>query len=313
MPKPTSDRLNALQLRHFRLIHAIADLGQLSLAAAGLRITQPAASRLLAEIERTVGEAIFERHPKGMTPTPIGEALVRHAANLLHELDETTKEVEAFRSGKTGAVRVGAVTGPAVRFVVAAIQALKRDSPQVDISVDVAPSRELMTGLVTGRYDFILARVPPEFDARRLDIGRGRVEEIAFLVREGHRLLDERSVDLDRLSHLSWVIQGPGMPIREAVEQKFMNRQIPVPRDVVSTASLLFTIAYLQHSDAIAAASQEVIDLLLTSNVGGLQTLAVNESIILSAYHLIRWNQRRISPMAEKLYHRVLMEMTVNT
>ena len=103
-----------LQLRHFRLIHAIAELGQLSHAADRLAITQPAASRVLAEIERLVGQRVFERHPKGMKPTAIGEVMARHAGVLLSGLEQAAGEMEAFRRGRSGTVRVGAVTGAAV-------------------------------------------------------------------------------------------------------------------------------------------------------------------------------------------------------
>ena len=75
-----------LQLRDFRLIQAIAETGQLALAAERLSITQPAASRMLAGMESLIGVSLFTRHPKGMTPTPIGETLARNANGLLRSL-----------------------------------------------------------------------------------------------------------------------------------------------------------------------------------------------------------------------------------
>ena len=54
-----------LTLKHLRLIAAVAEHRQLSLAAHALTLTQPAASRLLAEIEVLVGAPLFERHPRG--------------------------------------------------------------------------------------------------------------------------------------------------------------------------------------------------------------------------------------------------------
>ncbi|MFD1807155.1 LysR family transcriptional regulator [Gemmobacter lanyuensis] len=133
--------LNLLSLKpaQLRLIQAIADHGQLQLAAAAVSMTQPAASRMLAEIERAVGAALFLRQPKGMEPTDIGAVVVRRAQAMLRELRSMSAEVRALREGYGGAVRVGAVTGPAVGYLVPAIREIKRQSPAAEITVDVLP------------------------------------------------------------------------------------------------------------------------------------------------------------------------------
>ena len=151
---------NRLQIRDFRLVRAIAETGQLALAAEQLGITQPAASRMLAAIERTIGTSVFQRHPKGMTVTPMGEILARNAITLLNGMEQTAREVEAVGGGRSGTIRVGSVTGGAVAHVVPAIQRLKRDATRADIHIDVAPSDVLIDGLLGGDFDFVLSRIP---------------------------------------------------------------------------------------------------------------------------------------------------------
>lgn len=301
--------INRLQLRHLRLVHAIAESGQISLAAGRLALTQPAASRTLAEVERLVGEALFERHPKGMLPTPIGEVVVRHAGTLLRGLDATVADVDAFRLGRAGVVRVGAVTGPAVSYVVPAVQRLKLEARLAEVSVDVAPSVELMAGLLRGDYDLVLCRVPPDVDPRLLHILRGRVEEIRFLTRAGHPLAQRRRLTFADLVDVGWVIQGTGMPIRAAVEQAFINRDLPVPRDTINTASLLVSLSYLQNSDAVAAISKEVVELLVATRMAGWATLDMSETLILSPYHVIRSRERPLTPVCARLLDLLLAEM----
>ncbi len=79
--------LQQLNLKHLRLIAAIAEHQQLSIAAQALAVTQPAASRTLAEAEARVGVPLFERHAKGMLPTDAGEGLARRARNILDEFE----------------------------------------------------------------------------------------------------------------------------------------------------------------------------------------------------------------------------------
>jgi DNA-binding transcriptional LysR family regulator len=299
-----------LKFRHYQLIHAIAELGQLSLAAEHLAMTQPGASRLLAEVERTVGQPLFERQPKGMVATRMGEVVRRHAGALLDRLAETTREVDAFRAGRSGTVRVGAVTGAAVAYVVPAIQALKHDARDAEIHVDVAPSIALMPKLLTGEYDFVLSRVPPEFDARMFEILRGRVEEVEFLMRADHPLLWRGAVPLEALADYGWVIQAPGTPMREAVEGALLSRGIAPPREIINTPSLLVMIAYLRTSDAISPISREVAELVRGAVAGGLQTVRLTGSIIIAPYHLIRVRDRPTSPLAQRLLDLVLANLS---
>ena len=177
-----------LKLRHYRLIRAIAESGQLSIAAERLALTQPAASRTLKEIEATMGQEIFTRHPKGMSPTPIGEVLARHADAIMSDLVQADEELRAFEAGRLGAVRVGAVTGAAVGYVAPAIREMGVEG--ADIFVEVAPSVDLMDRLLRGDLDFILSRVPQGTDVRQLEILGGRVEMLTYVVREGHPLFN---------------------------------------------------------------------------------------------------------------------------
>ena len=74
-----------LKPAQLRLIVEVAESGQLQIAAAATSMTQPAASRMLAEIERAVGAPLFLRQPKGMELTEIG-AVINGASELFLEI-----------------------------------------------------------------------------------------------------------------------------------------------------------------------------------------------------------------------------------
>lgn len=137
-----------------RLIAAVASHGQLQVAASVCQMTQPAASRMLAEIEKNLSTKLFVRTPKGMEPTPSGWVMVRHAERIANDLWQMTQDFNALRDGLGGTVRVGAVTGPALGQLVPAIQRLKADAPGVEISVEVAPSAQLIQALDPGGSGF---------------------------------------------------------------------------------------------------------------------------------------------------------------
>ena len=290
-----------LHLKHLRLIAAIAEHRQVSLAADALGMTQPAASRTLAEAEARVGVPLFERHPKGMLPTNAGEGLARRARNILDELTDAADEVERLRLGRGGIVRIGTVTGAAVGYVVPAIRALKEQSPEAEVHVDVANSEELISGLLALRHDMILGRVPMRMAPAGLSMQRARGERVQIVASACHAAAARDAVSLADLVGAEWVMQGPGAPIRRAVEDAFLNLGAPLPRNVTNTASLLMALAQLRNPVVVTPVSQEVAH-LLTAGRSDLVILPVQEPILVAPYSLITLRDRRLSPVAVRCH-----------
>lgn len=297
-----SDPLAArLTLKQLRLVAAVAEHRQLSLAAQALSLTQPAASRSLGEIEQLCGDVLFERHPRGMTLTPLGELLARRARNVLEEVEEAADEVARFRAGRGGTVRIGAVTGGAIGLIVPAIGRLKQAAPDAEVHVEVAMSRELIRGVRAMRLDFVLARVPPDVDPSEFDVLRAGVEHVDVIARRGHPLADRGPVTLtDLLSH-DWVMQASGAPIRVAIEEALLGQGARPPMRVTNTSSLLVTIAMLEATDALAPVSREVARLLTGGGAApGLAILPVVERVVVAPYSLLSIRGRRLAPVAQR-------------
>ena len=303
--------INRLQIKDFRLILAIQQTGQLAMAAEQLSISQPAASRMLAAIEKTIGSRVFDRHPKGMDTTPVGTILARNAVDILRGLESTEREVNSAGAGLAGAARVGSVTGGAIGFVVPAIQELKKVAKGSDIYLDVAPSDVLIEGLTNGGYDFVLSRLPAGTDTRLFSVRRGRVEVVHFLVRETHPLAERKMLTLEDLEGYEWVIQAPHTPMRRAVEEAFVMNGIPLPDEIVNTTSLLAIIAYVASTDAISPVSREVAELLAPrGSRKGLVALEISDPIIINPYHVISFRNRTMSPLAERLLNLVVGKLS---
>ena len=291
-----------LKPAQLRLIVEIADQGQVQLAADAMAITQPAASRMLAEVERMAGAALFLRQPKGMEPTEAGAVVIRRARAILREMRSMAAEVQALEGGLGGAVRVGAVTGPAVGLLVPAIRALKHTAPEAEVTVDVAPSRELLRQLAAGEIDFALGRVLPEFDSRLFEVHPMRDEKLALLVRQGHPLARAASVTLTELMDYEWIMQERGAPIREATMEAFGAVGLAEPANIVNSPSLLFMLAYLSRSDVVAAMSEEVAQLLTRPPVAaGFVMLPLAREVRVSPYYLLSLRRRPLSPVALRL------------
>lgn len=296
-----------LKPSHLRLLLRIAETGKLQLAADNLAISQPAASRILAEVETDIGAPIFERLPRGMVPTGIGQTFLRRAAQILSEYDTLENELQMLRSGKSGKVRVGAVTGPAVGYVVPAIRHLRQTAPDIEVTVHVAPSAELARGLEERNFDFIIARPPPGYDATDLDVTPARTERVALLVRDSHPLATTPGCTLSMLRQFEWVMQDRGTPIRHAVENSFHRAGQALPDQVSNSSSLLVALTMLASSDVITPQAQEVADLLTATGIGArLSVLDTAKSITVEPYFVIRNRHHPATAAVMRLYQRVL-------
>lgn len=298
MSEPIATRLS---LKHLRLIAAIAEHRQLSVAASVLSITQPAASRSLAEVEALVGAALFERHPRGMRATLLGDGLARRARLILDEVGRAAEEVSQLSHGRGGVVRIGAVTGAAVGYVVPAIRQLKAAAPGVEIHVEVATSDELAAGLAAMRLDIILGRIPASARPGDFAVQRARGERVRLIAGAGHRLAGRPRVTLAELADDPWVMQGPGAPIRRAVEDAYLDLGLVPPGNVVNSASLLVALAMLREADVVTPVSQEVSDLLVGAR-GSLAILPISREITVAPYSLVTLRNRSLSPAAARCH-----------
>lgn len=295
---------------HLGLILKIAEVGQLQKAASTLAMSQPAASRILADIEKNVGAPLFKRGPKGMEATRLGMAFVRHARVILSELDGLDKDVERLKNGQAGEVRIGSVTGPAVSTLMPALEAVRAHSPHIDVTIEVGPSTDLVRGLDEGRFDFIFARIPATQDSRDFLIHPAQEEIVRLIIRDSHPLAGRTAVRLEDLRDYDWVIQERGSPIRLAVEEAFHSAGEPTPLRIINSSSLLIVLSLLENSDVIAPQSNEVASLLSGDTLGArLTTINLAEKITVSPYFIIRNKFKELPQAAKNFYDEVLSRM----
>lgn len=302
----SASNLKATQLR---LIAALAQTGKLHVAAELLGIAQPAASRALAEIEALAGVPLFQRHPKGMHITPEGQIVAHKAHNILREMQDLGKSLSAIKTGLVGKVRIGAVTGPAVKYLVPAIRMAKSVAPELNITVEVAPSRQLLRELILGRLDFVLARILPEFEDTELEITPVGDELVSLLVRDQHPLSGREKLTLSEILEQEWLVQEQDNPIREAVNTAFYKEGLAAPKNIINSSSLLFAMGYLSGTDAIVAVSDEVAQLLIEEPLAArFSRLQLQHTIGVTPYFLLRLKNHSATPAAQSICDVILSQ-----
>src|SRR5664279_539924 len=120
-----------LKTRQLLLLVALADEGNIHGAAQILNMTQPAASKLLKDLEDALEVSLFDRLPRGMRPTWYGETMIRHARVALSSLNQAHEELVAAKNGQFGQVNVGAITAPGLALLPPTVALVKREHPNL--------------------------------------------------------------------------------------------------------------------------------------------------------------------------------------
>ncbi|MGO6905351.1 LysR family transcriptional regulator, partial [Rhizobium ruizarguesonis] len=287
-----------LKLNHLRMIVAIEDSGQISAAAEVLNISQPAASRMLSEMESITKTSLYERVARGVVLTTFGAALARRARKILLELREASREIGELKSGKGGSVFIGAVTAPAMSLVVPAINKVRKAYPGIEINIQVETSNVLARELLAARHDFIIGRIPDDLNPRLFEVTEIGIERACLIVRSRHPLMKQKSSSLSDVRDYDWVFQPPGTLLRRTIEDVFLSRGVALPENIVNTSSLLLTCAIICETDAIAPVAVDVAQFLASqgSNASDVRMLPTDFDINVKPYSMITARERALPP-----------------
>jgi DNA-binding transcriptional LysR family regulator len=301
---------SGLKMNHLQLILAIEDHKQISAAADALNISQPAASRLLGEIEAILKVPLCARVARGVELTQYGETLARRARTIFLELRETAREINELKTGSGGSVSIGSVTGPALNLAVPAIRQVSTAYPGIEIDLQIENSTVLVRELLAARHDFVLGRIPDDQNRRLFNFVEIGAENVCLIVREGHPLLENPTVSTSDLPLYDWVFQPPGTLLRRAVEDSFLSAGIPLPATVINTSSTILTVAIVCNSNAIAAVARDVATLISDNGTaaGAIRILPADFDITIRPFGVITARGRDLPPSARLLYDLILKQ-----
>lgn len=241
-----------LRVRHLALAVALDTHRSLRRAAADIALTQPAATKLLHDLEDALGARLFERHAWGMSPTPHGETLLRHARGILHDLAQAHADIAAEREGRQGSLRVGGVTGSVPTLVAPAIRALRERHPRVRIYALVNTSEVLLEALRRGEITVAVTPRPPDDDLAGLETRPLADEPLTVVARAAHPLVRRRAIALAALAGATWIVPPAGSPLRRDFDTLHAAAGNRPPTDLIETVSIVATLALLQATDALS-------------------------------------------------------------
>lgn len=286
-----------LKIRQLLLLVALAEEGNIHRAAKVLNMTQPAASKLLKDLEDALGVALFDRLPRGMRVNWYGDTMIRHARLALSTISQAHNELQAAKSGQFGQVHMGAITAPGLHMVPQAIDGLLSTHPHLQISVHIEPSNLLVERLVRGKLDIVVGRLAPDSDSAGLRYEAVGDELIVAASRVAHPLLTQEGLSLSDLMTCRWILPPAGSALRYRFDLMVQELNVATPHNSMETSSLLLSTKMLQQSDMVTVMAAEVAHYY--AGHGLLAVLPVTLSCQMEPFGLITSRERALSPAAK--------------
>jgi DNA-binding transcriptional LysR family regulator len=248
-----------LQRRHMEVLVAIADSGSIHKAASRLGIAQPAVSRVLAEIERSVGARLFDRAASGSRPTPRCEALLAQARFLLRGL----LRIDQIARGQPAAVRLGCIPRAMhtlMPFIVNAMPQAEDGTPALDLQVREDSSTVLLDAIRGAGLDFAVMRhlsgaagIGPHLAVDRLYDERPLV-----ITRAGHPLGRRRQIALSALLGQRWVLPSVETTTRAVLDQFYREQGLAPIRPVLETRSFESILALVSGTELLSLIPESI-------------------------------------------------------
>jgi DNA-binding transcriptional LysR family regulator len=215
-----------VSLRQLRAFLAVAGHRHFRRAAEALHLTQPAVSRLIAELEAELDVRLFDRNTREVVPTEAGRYLEQALARVLDELDGVLGHARAQADPLRGRVRIAAVPTLSAGLVPAGIARSVREHPSLEILLRDQSQAQVLDSVRGGEVDFGLAIEPAtteEFDAETI-----LRDPFRLVCRADHPFAGKASVAWKALAHESLILLDHASGSRRLIDAAFAARDIAV-------------------------------------------------------------------------------------
>ncbi|MFC5993625.1 LysR substrate-binding domain-containing protein [Pseudonocardia hispaniensis] len=293
----SDDRLleGRLKLRHLTLVISIADRRSIVGAAEALHITQPVVTRGLREVEDILGVSLFDRGPRGVTPTLFGESFLEHARAVIAQLRQAGRQIDLLTNADLGTVTVGTHLAGANLLLPRAIAALKEEHPKLTVVVREATPDILQAALLAGECDLVVGRLTAKAPASLVQQMLYR-EPVRLVARRGHPVHALKSPSLKQLADYPWIFPVEQTTLRGELEAFFAQEGIAIPANRIECTSILTLRELLVSTDFLAA-----LPMLIATQDDKLELINTQLTSIRRSVGVTRPANRPLSPGAKAL------------
>jgi len=221
-------RIEKMNINHLAIFRAVADAGSVSKGAQKLHISQPAVSKQLRELEKSLGVALFHRLSTGVQLTEAGELLAGYARRLFAIEARAERAISELKALERGRLRIGASTTIGAYLLPEVCARFQRQYSGLELHVEIANTREIQRRLLENEVDvaFTEGLKDGAVESPELQASVFHHDEIVAIAPPRHPLIKRAPVSLQEFCAEPLVLREIGSGTRAVVEAALAERGI---------------------------------------------------------------------------------------
>lgn len=280
---------------HLALFHAVARAGSISGGASAARVSQPAVSKQIAELEDALGVRLLERLPRGCRLTEAGQILADYAHRWRSLEHDAARAIEEYRGLKRGRLAIGASMTIGGYLLPEVVAEFHRRFPEIELQLEIANTQHIQRALLEGTIELGLTEGP--LDSEELESKAFFQDELVAIAPAGHPLLKKKLVPVRDICREPFILREEGSGTRAVVERALRRKGLKV-KPLLSLASPEAIKNAVAAGMGIAIVSRLIIAQELEA--GKLGVIPLKDLTIHRPLHLQRVRGRSQSPALVK-------------
>ena len=248
-------------LTRLRLLVAVGKHGNILNAAKELSVSQPAATKMIQDLELDFEVKLFDRTNRGVVPTIFGEALIRHGKLIFSQVSNAAQELDDLNEGNSGRVVVGAMQAASPTLLPLAIDKLLAARPNVAVKIVEDTNEVLMPAMMSGEIDVVIGRLPRHRHRENITLEKLIDERTLAVIGAQHPLAQQRNLTFDQLKPFGWILPPIETTLRHQIDQFFIRQGPYVPAKIIESLSYLANRTLLTQHDFIGFLPAHVAEL----------------------------------------------------
>ena len=218
--------MSEINFHRLFIFHTVARLGSFTKAAVELKISQPAVSIQVKELERSLDTTLLSRLRTGVVLTDTGGTVYDYTRRIFALADEMSFAIQDVSGLQSGRLTIGSSSTPGEYILPLAIGRFLERYPRVEVSLAISNTQTIVDQILNRELDLGMAGAP--VDIKGLVSFQYVQDEIVLVASTTHALARKRRVTLDDVADEPFVMRESGSATRRAAEECFDARGIQV-------------------------------------------------------------------------------------
>jgi DNA-binding transcriptional LysR family regulator len=289
-----SDRIGRrIKLRDLHILMAVADTGSMAKAAARLRISHPAVSKAISEIEGTLGVRLFDRGSQGAELTAYGEVLLRCGINVFDEMQQGLRSLQHLSDPNSGEVTVGCTDIILHSLVPAIVREFSKAHRGVQLDVKLTnPGGHQIQELRERKIDLLITRATGQHEDFHSEVLFD--EPFVFVVGAQSELARKRRIDLTDIIKGNWVLPPYDSAPGALVGGVFRANGFSPPKPLVKTIAIQLTVSLIASGEFVGILPMSVA--ALSAHQAALRVLPLKSAGPRISAEIVFLKNRTLSP-----------------